>query len=583
MSTQNPNEFTREQLEIVVNFLNTGKVNKALDAVNALINEFPNHAILFNLQGACFEANNQLNYSIKSFKQAISIFPNYTQAFYNLGVVQNKSGKKIDSIKSYQEAISIKPDYFDAHNNLGLALTQTERFEEGIIHLNHAVRINPNFAEAFNNLGLTYLELNEINKAINSFKKALSLNQYFQRAQINLGHTYHQLGKLNLAMQNYKRLLEVDPKFAEAYVFIGILYKHKGQPIKSIENFEKALNIDPTLVSALYELSNDTKYVLDSEKLSNLESLLRNDTLGLNDQIILNYTLANVYEKEQEHEKFFEFLNKANKLRKNLLGYSFNNDKKKFISIKRFYNSSSTPLSESKNSLSIKNRPIFIVGMPRCGSTLLEQILSSHKEIYGAGELDLLRKILNPVITDNQDKISFEVIRQKYIDSVSQLDFSESIFTDKSLLNFQYIGYILDALPEAKIIHLKRDPKAICWSNYKTNFSQSGLGFSNNLEDLANYYKLYEELMVFWHKKFPNKIYDLQYEILTTNQELETRKLLDYCNLNWDENCLHFYNNKRSVLTASKDQVRGKMYQGSSEAWKKYESNLKILIEELKS
>ena len=201
----------------------------------------------------------------------------------------------------------------------------------------------------------------------------------------------------------------------------------------------------------------------------------------------------------------------------------------------------------------------------------------------GLISLILLRKIINPFITDNQDNVSFESIRQKYIDSVSQLDFSEIIFTDKSLLNFQYIGYILDALPEAKIVHIKRDSKAICWSNYKTNFSQSGLGFSNNLEDLANYYKLYEELMVFWHKKFPNKIYDVQYESLTANQELETRKLLDYCDLNWDENCLYFYNNNRSVLTASKDQVRDKMYQGSSEAWKKYESNLKTLIEELKS
>jgi tetratricopeptide (TPR) repeat protein len=583
MSTQNPNEFSREHLSTIINFLNTGKVNKALNAINLLINEFPNHALLYNLQGACFEANNELNYSIKSFKKAISIFPKYTEALYNLGVVQNKSGKKIDSIKSYQKAISIKPDYFDAHNNLGLALTQTEKFEEAIIHLNHAVRIRPNFAEAYNNMGLTYLELNEKNKAINSFKKALSINQYLQRAQINLGHTYHQLGKLNLAMQNYKRLLEINPKFAEAYVFIGILYKHKGQPIKAIENFEKALNMEPTLVSALYELSNDNKYVLDAEKLINLESLFRNDNLSLNDQVSLNYTLANIYEKEQEHEKFFEFLNKANKLRKNLLGYSFNNDKKKFISIKRFYNSSSSILSKSKKNLSIKNRPIFIIGMPRCGSTLLEQILASHKEVYGAGELDLFRKILNPFITGNQDKISFEVIRQKYIDSVSQLDFSESIFTDKSLLNFQYIGYILKALPEAKIIHLKRDPKAICWSNYKTNFAQSGLGFSNNLEDLAKYYKLYEDLMVFWQKKFPNKIYDLQYESLTANQEIETRKLLDYCNLDWDENCLHFYNNNRSVLTASKDQVRDKMYQGSSEAWKKYESNLKILIEELKS
>ena len=582
MPTQNPNEFSREQLSVIINFLNTGKINKALDAINVLISEFPDHALLYNLRGVCFETNNQLKPSIKSFKKAISIFPKYTEALYNLGVVQNKSGKKIDSIKSYQKAISIKPDHFDAHNNLGLALSQTKKFEEAIIHLNHAVNIKPNFAEAFNNTGLTYLELNENNKAINSFKKAISLDQYFQRARINLGHIYHQVGKLNLAMQNYRRLLEVNPKFAEAYVFIGILYKHKGFPIKAIENFEKALNIIPNLLSALYELSNDSQYVLSTGMFDKLESLLRSDSLSQNDQIILYYTLANVYEKNQTHEKFFEFLNKANKLRKNLIGYSFENDKKKFNSIKRFFNSSSSQLPKSKKNLSIKKSPIFIVGMPRSGSTLVEQILTSHKEVYGSGELDLLRKILNPFIVSKEEE-NFKAIRQQYIDSIYQLDFSESIFTDKSLLNFQYIGYILDAFPEAKIIHIKRDPMAICWSNYKTNFSQSGLGFTNNLIDLVNYYNYYKEIMIFWHKKFPNKIYDLQYENLTTNQELETRKLLNYCNLNWDENCLHFYNNKRSVLTASKDQVRNKMYQGSSEAWKKYKSHLQPLIKGLES
>jgi tetratricopeptide (TPR) repeat protein len=582
MPTQNPNEFSREQLSVIINFLNTGKINKALDAINVLISEFPDHALLYNLQGVCFETNNQLKPSIKSFKKAISIFPKYTEALYNLGVVQNKSGKKIDSIKSYQKAISIKPDHFDAHNNLGLALSQTKKFEEAIIHLNHAVNIKPNFAEAFNNMGLTYIELNENNKAINSFKKAISLDQYFQRARINLGHIYHQVGKLNLAMQNYRRLLEVNPKFAEAYVFIGILYKHKGLPIKAIENFEKALNINPNLLSALYELSNDSQYVLNTGMFDKLESLLRSDSLSQNDQIILYYTLANVYEKNQMHKKFFEFLDKANKLRKNLIGYSFENDKKKFNSIKRFFNSSSSQLPKSIKKLSIKKSPIFIVGMPRSGSTLVEQILTSHKEVYGSGELDLLRKILNPFIVSKEEE-NFKAIRQQYIDSIYQLDFSESIFTDKSLLNFQYIGYILDAFPEAKIIHIKRDPMAICWSNYKTNFSQSGLGFTNNLIDLVNYYNHYEEIMIFWHKKFPNKIYDLQYENLTTNQELETSKLLNYCNLNWDENCLHFYNNKRSVLTASKDQVRDKMYQGSSEAWKKYKSHLQPLIKGLES
>ena len=180
----------------------------------------------------------------------------------------------------------------------------------------------------------------------------------------------------------------------------------------------------------------------------------------------------------------------------------------------------------------------------------------------------------------NNDLIN---IRNEYFKSIELLRINEAVFTDKMPLNFEYIGFIVKAFPEAKIIHLKRDARAVCWSIYKNFFSGKGNGWAYDMTDIANFYSSYVKTMKTWHEMFPNKIYDLQYENLTTNQELETSKLLNYCNLNWDENCLHFYNNKRSVLTASKDQVRDKMYQGSSEAWKKYKSHLQPLIKGLES
>jgi hypothetical protein len=164
---------------------------------------------------------------------------------------------------------------------------------------------------------------------------------------------------------------------------------------------------------------------------------------------------------------------------------------------------------------------------------------------------------------------------------LSHFNVAESVITDKSLLNFRFIGFILTAFPEAKIIHMKRDARAICWSIYSIYLR--GFGFGNDFEDLAGFYGLYTELMDFWHQLFPGQIYDMSYEDLTTNQEEETRKLLQYCELDWDENCLSFHKNKRAVKTASSKQVREKMYQGSSEAWKKYEAHLKPLIKALDS
>ena len=178
---------------------------------------------------------------------------------------------------------------------------------------------------------------------------------------------------------------------------------------------------------------------------------------------------------------------------------------------------------------------------------------------------------------------AFLSIRKQYLDSLSRFNVPEKIITDKFPLNFRNIGFILSAFPEAKIIHLKRDARATCWSIYKHYFSDTGNAWAYNMDELAGFYGLYTELMAFWHQLFPNKIYDMNYEDLTTNQEEETRKLLKYCELDWDENCLNFHTSKRVVETASALQVKQKMYQGSSEDWKKHEAYLQPLIKELSS
>jgi hypothetical protein len=221
---------------------------------------------------------------------------------------------------------------------------------------------------------------------------------------------------------------------------------------------------------------------------------------------------------------------------------------------------------------------------------LVEQILDSHNKVYGAGELNTLTKLVNPVIKNylagdikNLNEKTLLFIHQEYSEMLSQLNTSKAIITDKWPLNFQYVGFILAAFPEAKIIHLKRDARATCWSIYKHFFTENGNGWAYNFKDLAGFYNLYSEMMAFWHDLYPNKIYDLCYEDLTNDQENETRKLLEYCGLDWDENCLNFHKNERQVKTPSTLQVRKKLYKGSSEAWKKYWAHIQPLINGLKS
>jgi len=586
MENKNLFNLDKNTLVSIVNDLNNGQSDKALIALEKLIDEFPDQALLFNLRGACFEAKNQYEQSIESFSKAVEIHPNYAEAFYNLGVVQKKAGKLDDAFYSYQKTIDIDSHHANAHNNLGSLLTQKGLASQSIKYFNKALSLNPKFAQAHNNLGLANVELNNFNESINSFLVAIECEPHYESPYINLGRVYRELNEIDNEVNCYKKFLKINPNAPKFLDNLGRIYRNIGENKLSIDCFESSLNSDPQSFSTYFELVMCPGYIVNKNQIAKLESFAENKDLNESDKINLNFALAKIYEKNEETDKLFSSLNLANSLNKKSLNYSIHDDEKKHNIVRDFYQETeNSDKIETDKKLKLK-KPIFIVGMPRSGSTLIEQILSSHKNIHGGGELQNLQKILNPLINNflkdkqdfkRQDKSYYDLIRNQYLESINELDFKEEFFTDKYLLNFQYIGLILRALPESKIIHIKRDARAVCWSNYKRYFGHR-IAFSNDLNDLVGFYKLYEEQMKFWHLNFPNQIYDLQYESMTKNQTIETKKLLNFCNLDWDENCLHFYKNNRSVRTASKDQVRKKMYSGSSEAWKKYESYLEPLI-----
>ena len=588
MGNQNLQKLDRNNLVSIVNDINKGRTDKALVALDKLIKSFPDDALLFNLRGACHEAMNQFDQSIESFNKAVEIHPQYEEALYNLGVVQKKAGKPDDAINSYQRAIGINSQNANAHNNLGNLLTQKGHIKQSIEHLNLALKLNPKFAEAHNNLGLANMELNKLSECINNFLLAIENNPQYEGAYINLGRVYRELNEFDNELNCYKKCLKIKPNASKILVQLGRAYRNRGENKLAIDCFESSLNFNPESYSAYFELANRSEYKLNKEQIAKMESFAENDGLNDNDKINLNYALALIYEKNEDSDKLFSSLHRANSLRKKSLNYSLHDDEKRANNVKDFYQGLPNAKEIKLHEKSKSKNPIFIVGMPRSGSSLIEQILSSHHNVYGGGELQIFRKILNPLInTFLNDRESFqetikdnncyESIRYEYLESIDRLDFKEAFFTDKALLNFQYIGLILRALPDSKIIHIKRDAMAICWSNFKTNFAQRGIAFSNDLNDLVGFYRLYEEQMNFWHSEFPNQIYDLKYESMTKNQIIETKELLNFCNLDWDENCLHFYNNNRSVKTASKDQVRKKIYSGSSDAWKKYKNYLEPL------
>jgi len=547
---------TQAEFDEVIKLFTNGQFQEVIDKIKTINENYPNLSLLFNILGASYRAINQLDNAVKSFQKAIDIKPEYDEALFNLGVTLKELGQVDAAVTSYKKVITINNAYYNAHNNLGLILLEQGKLDTAIDHFEWAISFKFDFAEAHNNLGSALIEFGQIESAIDSYKKAV----------------------------------EFKPNYAQAHNNQAIGHLRLGQNEAAVNSLEKALAYKPDYASAHHNLSGLKKYAKGDTHITKMQSLLSNKDLSRSDQKFLCFALAKAYEDVGKHDALFEVLHKGNELRALEIDSSIDEYRNNYSIFKKLFRSSSVfvdkPLYYKKELI----RPIFIVGMPRSGTTLVEQILASHQEVYGAGELDTLTKLINRNLNDllkhkKQGFVEkdFLTIRQEYLESLSRLNTSEGIITDKWPLNFQYIGFILRAFPEAKIIHLNRDPVATCWSIYKHYFSDIGNGWAYNLEDLVEFYGLYSELMNFWHELFPNKIYDINYEELTINQKKETKKLLAFCELEWDENCLNFYTNTRDVKTVSASQVRKKMYQGSSENWKKFEQYIQPLIKGLNS
>jgi len=290
------------------------------------------------------------------------------------------------------------------------------------------------------------------------------------------------------------------------------------------------------------------------------------------DRCHLHYTKAKMQEDLGDLSAAYDSYMAGGDLRQKLLGYEFKQDEHLFDQIKRtapkFKNAALNVISEP-----IRHTPIFILGMPRSGTTLVEQIVSSHTEVTGAGELEYVKRFGAKLVAGLTPLTEEAVVafRESYLAEIAIRAAGQAFITDKMPQNLLYIGLICAALPEAKIVHVKRSAEATCWSNFKHCFASKGLGYSYNLRDTVKYYGLYKELMHFWYQSYSDRIYNLDYDKLTEDQELETRLLIEYLGFNWENACLNPEKNMRSVDTASQQQVRQKVYTGSSQAWRKYE------------
>jgi tetratricopeptide (TPR) repeat protein len=391
------------------------------------------------------------------------------------------------------------------------------------------------------------------------------------------------------AISCFERAVEISPQMYEAWFYMGNAYRTQGFREKAESAYRQALTYKPDYAVASFALSGVKKFTAVDQDVVAMEALLEQPRLSWEDRVNLLFGLANAYEDMGEYDKAFAFMAEGNKLKRDSYHYSISVHEKLFAAIREVFNVEF--FSQRSTYGSSSRMPIFVVGMPRSGTTLIEQILSCHSAVCGAGELDDLNGILfssNSKLTagsfpDQAGSLSegdIKSLARKFLECLSACSAGKAYVVDKNPSNFVLIGMIRLMFPHARVVHCQRDAADTCLSIYKQYFTEYR-GYAFDLVEMGRYYCLYQELMQHWDRVLPGFVFNLRYEDMVSNQELMTRQLLEFCGLPWEEACLDFHASGRQVKTASAEQVRQPLYRSSIQKWRHYERHLGPLLQEL--
>ena len=556
---------------------------KAIDLDKKFFTAYFNLAILLQKEKKFQEA-------IIEFKNSLRINPDYFGIYINLSNCYEDIGDNTSAIKILQVGLNKNSNY-EIIYNLSLIYKKIGNIDRANYYCLKALQLEPNSKKALRLSGNILTKKNLIDDALKSYHKSLSLNnksskEFESLLLTDIAECHLLSGEADKAILFLQKAKKMDQNNIESYNILSQAYKSIGNFSKAIKYFKIALKKDPSQVTLFHNVLDILDEPIEEKYIIDLKKIFKDNSKSLDNRLEAGLILHFISERKKDYKSAFNFLNEANRIKRNQINYNFKDD---MVYVNNIIDVFSKKIVNYDSKQTCKsNLPIFIVGMPRSGSTLIEQIISSHSNVHGLGEVNYFANSLTEIINSKKNREAYPDVSNSFLAEDfktlgdlyekkikgSKKEYSKII--DKNLLNFFYIGLIHLSLPHAKIIHCKRNPLDICLSCFKIDFVGT-YRFTYDLNELINFYKLYEKLMLFWHKLFPKVILDVQYENLVNNFTLEAKKIINFCNLSWEKNCEEFYNNKRTILTSSNSQVRKPIYKSSIDSWKKYQSFLKPL------
>ena len=551
----------------------------------SILERNPDHAqALYNLGLLCVRQG-RLDEAIVLFERALDRQPIFPEAHNAVGIALRLSNRHEEALEHYQKALAAKPDYAEVENNIGLALRALDRQAESIAHYQRALAIRPDYAEAENNLGAAWRALHRYDEAARHYRQALALNPASAAAHGNLSAALQLLGRHEEALTHAERALALAPGFAEAHHGRGTILRTLGRLDEARQALERAIDLAPRRAE-FYRSLAEAKHFTDDDPHRALIETLAGDMAALpaEDRVHLHFALGKVYDDLGEHKRAFSHLLAGNALKRRQLAY----DEAAVLGrLNRFRTLFSAEIiGERAGQGEPSPAPIFIIGMPRSGTSLVEQMLASHPKIHGAGELGDFEAAVAAL--GASDGVPVDIgpaelreIGSDYLARVAARVPQAERITDKMPANFRFAGLIHLALPGARIIHMQRDPVDTCLSCFSILFG-GDQPFAYDLGELGRYYAAYQRLMQHWRRVLPPGIMlDVQYEALVEDFEVQARRVLAHCGLEWDEASRDFHKTQRPVHTASAVQVRQPLYRSSIGRWRPPEEALRPLLDAL--
>ena len=603
-----------------------GNADKAAFSLRKAIGIDPNYAQAYNNMGIVYYDKGEFDEAAKNYEKALSLNDSYAEAHNNLGNALRALDRGDEALEHYEKAIMQRETYAEAYNNMATVLRDKDLKEEAEHAYKRALQLKPDYTEAYNNLASFYIQEDNTDEALRILGEGLKVDEKnvpilvnvarvqlekanFEAAEMACkialqedpgsaeaecvyGQICHDLDQYDGALDHFEKAIQLNPDYGEANNHYGIALKSVGRLDDAKKQFGRTLERNEKAFGAYSNLADLQKFTPKTKLLKKMEKLMKEaEDPDTERYMALHFALGKAYDDSSQYDKAFEHFSRGTKLKRAKLDYKEKETAQFFADIKTAFPASVFKNRQWEGDPTIK--PVFILGMPRSGSTLTEQIVSSHPKAFGAGEIKTLARSIGqlrskfpnvpryPAMIGKMNPSHYKLISEMYMQYINGVAPDSERVTDKMLSNYYFVGLLNLLFPNAKVINIVRNPVDTCLSAY-TKLFKDDMPHSYDLGEMGRYYKLYEDIMAHWRKVLPKGyLMELHYEDIVNDVEKKAREVIDFVGLEWDDSCASFHKSKRPIKTASVVQVRKPVYKTSVNRWKNYSKHLKPLLKAL--